>query len=493
MQAAALGSFGVTFDSEGLANFGEKAKEFTSHQSSSLSEIARGPMNISGVIPHLTPKAEHVPRSESGIGALMPWANRLWFITYVSHKRETGAGTGLFFIDDTFTLHKHPESVIGTYANRLIHPMANWCILGPHLIDTDGKVTTIKAVQDHRLAATMMHPDDPKNKLLFLTMEGLLLEVDLRTLAAKTMFDLTKELGLPSGTAHFKSGYTTHNRIFVANNTYAEQEFTGKLSAGRLAEGDGKQWRIVDSNPFVEVTGRQSLSDAVYAIGWDKSSTLLKIFVNGEWRTYRLPKATHAFDHTWLTEWQRIREVETERWLMDCHGLFYELPSILYGAKFLVIRPICTHLRVIPDFCSWNGLLVLAGNQVSPVGNLWNVGQPQSGLWFGKTDDLWQFGKPKGFGGVWWETQVMAEQPSDPFLMTGFDRKVLHLFHDADTTVEFTVEVDFLGDGTWKVYDTIAVPSGKYVHHEFPDGFSAHWVRVTVNRNCMATAYFHYT
>jgi hypothetical protein len=77
---------------------------------------------ISGVFPKLTPKAEHVPRSESGIGALMPWANRLWFVTYVSHKKGTGAGTGLFFIDDDFSLHKHPESVVGTYANRLIHP-----------------------------------------------------------------------------------------------------------------------------------------------------------------------------------------------------------------------------------------------------------------------------------------------------------------------------------------------------------------------------------
>ncbi len=450
------------------------------------------PLSISGVVPHLTPKAEHTPRSESGIGALMPWANRLWFVTYVSHKKGTGAGTGLFFIDDTFTLHKHPESVIGTYANRLIHPPTNLCVLGPHLIDPDGKVTTIKAIQDHRLTATMMHPEDPQNKLLFLTMEGLLLEVDLQTLSAKTLFDLTKELRLPAGSAHFKGGYTAHGRVFVANNTYDEREFTGKRAAGRLAEWDGKQWRIVDTNPFVEVTGRQSLSDAVYALGWDKASALLKVFVNGQWHTYRLPKATHAFDHTWLTEWWRIREVETERWLMNCHGLFYEMPAILYGGKFLTLRPICTHLRVVPDFCSWNGLLVLAGNQVSPVGNLWNVGQPQSGLWFGKTDDLWQFGKPKGFGGVWWETPVTAGQPSDPFLMTGFDRKCLHLFHRADATVEFIVEVDFLGDGTWQVYDAFAVPAGKYVHHEFPDGYSAHWVRVTATKDCVATAYFHY-
>jgi len=29
--------------------------------------------------------------------------------------------------------------------------------------------------------------------------------------------------------------------------------------------------------------------------------------------------------------------------------------------------------------------------------------------------------------------------------MTGFDRKVLHLFHESEAAVEVTIEVDFLG------------------------------------------------
>ena len=37
-------------------------------------------------------------------------------------------------------------------------------------------------------------------------------------------------------------------------------------------------------------------------------------------QTYRLPKASHTYDHLWTTEWPRIREVETERYLMDMHG-----------------------------------------------------------------------------------------------------------------------------------------------------------------------------
>jgi hypothetical protein len=59
--------------------------------------------------------------------------------------------------------------------------------------------------------------------------------------------------------------------------------------------------------------------------------------------------------------------------------------------------------------------------------------------------------------------------------------------------VNFTIQVDFLGSGIWKTYDVISVQPGGYVHHEFPAGFSAHWVQITVHKACTATAYFIYT
>ncbi len=37
--------------------------------------------------------ADHSPRTEAGTGALMPWANRLWVITYVAHTSWSGSGT----------------------------------------------------------------------------------------------------------------------------------------------------------------------------------------------------------------------------------------------------------------------------------------------------------------------------------------------------------------------------------------------------------------
>jgi hypothetical protein len=91
--------------------------------------------------------------------------------------------------------------------------------------------------------------------------------------------------------------------------------------------------------------------------------------------------------------------------------------------------------------------------------------------------------------------------------MTGFDKKVVHLAHDQNRHVIFVIEVDFLGNGTWMIYKSLKVPgipqtprgvlglpaeNEGYVHHEFPDGFSAHWVRVTVDTDCRATVYFMY-
>jgi hypothetical protein len=82
------------------------------------------------------------------------------------------------------------------------------------------------------------------------------------------------------------------------------------------------------------------------------------------WQTYRLPKGSHAYDHLWQTEWPRIREVETERYLLDMHGLFYELSPLGWAGSTWGLRPICQHLRMIPDYTSYRGFLVLGGNQV---------------------------------------------------------------------------------------------------------------------------------
>jgi hypothetical protein len=461
-----------------------------------VSDLSSGSerIHVNGVFPHLAVTADHIPRSENGIGALMPWAERLWFITYPSDP-GTGIGMGLYAIDADLNLTRHPESVDGTYANRFIHHASDQAIVGPHLIDVEGKVRTIQALVPHRLTATMAHLDDPKNKVLFLTMTGLILELDLNTLQVTQLSDLAQELGMGDVEhLHFKDAYTGQGRVIVANNTYTERDYLYGPTQGRLSEWDGNSWTTLETCQFNAVTGRTSIDEAIYAVGADNASAILKVCVDGDWSTYRLPKGTHTQDHSWTTEWPRIREVESERWLVNASGLFYELPAMQYGGKVWGLRPICTHLRIIGDYCSWRGLLVLAGDQTTPLhdSNPF-IGQPQANLWFGKTDDLWGFGRPKGWGGPWRDQRVRANQPSDPFLMTGFGGKTLHLRHNAGRPLEFAVEVDFLGDQSWAPYDILRIPAHGYAYHVFPPGFSAHWVRITAESDCTATAYFHYT
>jgi hypothetical protein len=242
----------------------------------------------------------------------------------------------------------------------------------------------------------------------------------------------------------------------------------------------------------MDCAGRNDMGNVVFATGWDEASVLFWALIKGAWKRYRLPKASHAFEHAWQTEWMRIREVETEHFLMDIHGMFYELQPIPFEGAIWGVKPICQHLRIIPDYCAFRGLLALAGNQTTPNGDNNPVaGQPQAGIWFGKTDDLWQWGKPQGWGGVWRRATVKKGEPSDSFLMTGFDKKVLHL--KSDRAAEFDIEVDFLGDASWEKYERVALPAGGYRYHVFPQGFSAHWVRLTPLADLTATAEFVYT
>ena len=454
---------------------------------------------ISGIFPNLAVKAAHHPaRSETGIGALMPWADRLWFITYVAHKVGSGDHTGLFFVDDDMNLTKHPASVVGTYANRMIHHESHQCIIGPHLIDTQGQVRTIDELVNIRITATCRHLSDPQNKVYYLGMEGEFFEVDVNSLAVTQLAELTEELHTSGkGPAHFKDAFTDHGRVVVANNSYYPKDFVDPSECdGRLAEWDGRTWTVLQRTQFNTVAGRVGgkLGRAIYAVGQDRASAVMRVYLpNTGWQVYRLPKATHTQDHAWTTEWPRIREVESERWMVNASGMFYEMPAMSYADRIWGIRPVCSHLRIIGDYCSWNGLLVMAGDQTTPIGDSNPaVGQPQANLWFGKTDDLWQWGKPTGWGGPWWETQVAAGEPSDPFLMTGFDQKVIHV-SSADHAATVALQVDFMGHGQWHDYLTLDVPAGGYAHHCFSPGFNAHWIRAVSDADATLTAQLHYT
>lgn len=77
------------------------------------------PLRIGNVLPQATVMAHGVGSdSETGIGALIPWADRLWAVGYVAHQR--GSGIGLYSMGEDLVLQQHPASVTGTFANRLV-------------------------------------------------------------------------------------------------------------------------------------------------------------------------------------------------------------------------------------------------------------------------------------------------------------------------------------------------------------------------------------
>jgi hypothetical protein len=468
-------------------------------------------LKISGVYPHLAVFNEGGGLfcagngGEGGIGAVTPWAGKLWMVTYSAHC-PGGSSDKLYSIDENLQLHIHPESVGGTPANRLIHTKSDQLITGPYFIDSKGKVRVIPpSVMPGRWTATATHLTDPDNMVYMYDMEGALFEVNVHTLAVKKLFQK------PIPGWHGKGGYTAQNKLILANNGEHQKfdidpallqvggEPKNKEEMGVLATWDGKKWEIVERRQFTDVTGPGGIYGSpdnnapAWSIGWDKRSVILKLLDDGKWFTYRMPKATHTYDHWggWYTEWPRIREIGNNKMLMDMHGMFYDFPKTFTRANSGGITPIGSHLRYIPDFCNWNGQLVLSTDETTILQNAY-PGRSQSNLWFGKLDDLRDWGSVNGWGGPWINDAVVAGQPSDAYLINGTDKKVLHLSHKTSSPVTFTLEIDRDGNNKWENYKKVTVAANGYEYLIFPADFKANWIRLTADKNCSASAFFHY-
>lgn len=435
--------------------------------------------NFSGTYPHL---AVFSPEGEIGIGAVAPWADRLWFLTYPPH-RPTGSADKLWLVDSNLALTAHPASVGGTHANRFIHRETQQLNLGPYFIATNGAVRVVPpAAMPGRLTGSARHLTDPANKLHVASMEEGLYEVDVNSLAVTELYhDMNTTPGagqraanLPG--AHGKGLYSAQGRLFYSNNG----------QGGALAAWDGTNWTVMETNKFTEVTGPGGLlgnppgDDRLWALGWDARSVILRLLADGVWTRYRLPKAsyTHDADHGWFTEWPRIREIVDGRFLMHMHGMLYDFPPAFSATNTGGLRPLCTHLKMPVDYCWWNGQLVMARDDASTTGgNVW-TGQSHSALWLGQLADLEEWGPPAGFGGPWLNDLVSVGVPSEPFLVRGFQQRSLHLKHAAAAPVSFAVQYDAEGTGAWQTWTNLTVPANSYVWHLLPALLEATWLRL---------------
>ena len=91
--------------------------------------------------------------------------------------------------------------------------------------------------------------------------------------------------------------------------------------------------------------------------------------------------------------------------------------------------------------------MVLATDEASIQGNPL-VGQAQSNLWFGDFDELREWGPRNAAGSIYMNDPVKAGQPSAPFLINGFPKRMIHLASDQPVT--FTLEIDREGRGSLK-------------------------------------------
>ncbi|MGA1608932.1 MAG: hypothetical protein ACO4CT_18240, partial [Planctomycetota bacterium] len=216
------------------------------------------------------------------------------------------------------------------------------------------------------------------------------------------------------------------------------------------------------------------------------------LYVDDDGGRWRLPRGDARFDQQGpLGPGRTLREVVTERDLMLAHGTFYEVPARNAGG-FAKVRPVASHDLRIHDFASYRGLLVMTGTRADAAPSPRIRRADRAAVWCGSLDELWDLGKPRGQGGPWKDQPVDADAPSDPYLMTGYDRKRVALSHDAGESVQFTLEVDALGDGSFRPWQRLDVPASQTVELDFPEAFHAYWVRVVADTACRATAWFTY-
>src|SRR5699024_500883 len=116
--------------------------------------------------------------------------------------------------------------------------------------------------------------------------------------------------------------------------------------------------RINNAKDHQKLKEEAKIDTSEFAI--DEASVIVKD-QNG--RPYGLTKGEASLDeHTDFGRPRSRREVVTERDLFNVHGIIYCLPRPNSGG-IAHIKPVSTHNKRISDFCSWRGLLVLAGCQ----------------------------------------------------------------------------------------------------------------------------------
>lgn len=478
---------------------------------------------VSGIYPHL---AYYNEEGECGTGAVVPWADRLWAITYGPHL-PFGSSDKLYEITSDLKQIVRPESIGGTPANRMIHKESNQLFIGPYAIDNQRNVRVIPYENmPGRHTGNARHLLDPAGKIYYGTMEEGFYEVDVNSLKPNMLYEdgnvnrkegeMPQESALLPG-AHGKGLYSGQGVLVYSNNgetgEAALEHFD--IEAGGLFEWNGKEWKLVRRNQFVEVTGPGGIygnsnpeTDPIWATGWDHKSVLLAVRnPKTGWDFFRLPKASHSYDgaHGWNTEWPRIRDIgtgENPDYLMTMHGMFWQFPQSFTASHSSGIRPRSAYLKVIGDFTRWNDRLVFGCddsankeflNKRKHKGEIEGPGQSNSNLWFTSFDKPDQLGTTTASGCVWLNDKVQAGDYSEPFLFAGWTDRCAWIQNGGEDKVEFIFEIDKNGTQNWSELKTVSLAAGESSFVEFDHRDQGEWIRVKPNAPSIATVSFNYS
>ena len=487
--------------------------------------VADEPQQVSGIYPHL---AMFNDEAECGTGAVVPWADRLWVITYGPHL-PLGSTDKLYEITPDLEQIIRPESVGGTHANRLIHKESEQLFIGLHAIDKNRNVRTISPQNmPGRQTGNARHLTDPETKIYYATMEEGLYEIDVNTFEVvglikdgndnnKTSEPHPATISSKLPGYHGKGVYMGQGRVVYSNNGDQGPRvmFDPTVDSGALAQwtgiGNNGDWQLIRRNQFTEVSGpggiygnENSETDPIWSVGWDYRSVILMLLDGGKWTAYRLPKASHTYDgaHGWHTEWPRIRDIGDDSLLMTMHGTFWKFPKSFSSGNSKGIVPRSTYLKVVGDFCNWNGKVVFGcddtaksefTNRRKVKGELAGPGRSQSNLWFVEPSQLDSFGPKIGRGGPWINETVIANEYSEPYLFNGYENRMLHFSCSTGDSNSITIEVDENGNGNWKELKTISIKNGKGFVEIFPKEQAGIWIRMKTDKTAdRVTAMFHY-
>ncbi|MCP5543943.1 MAG: hypothetical protein H7A49_08555 [Akkermansiaceae bacterium] len=480
-----------------------------------VSSVHAGPVSLSGIYPQL---AMFNDEGECGTGAVVPWAGRLWVITYAPHKPE-GSSDKLYEITPDLKQIIRPESIGGTPANRMIHDESGQLFIGPYAISKSGAVRTIPyGKMFGRHTGNARHLSDPAGRIVSATMEEGIYEVDVESLAVTELWadeqtpGTARKADLPG--YHGKGFYSGQGFYIYSNNgDHARAALSDPtVPSGVLAEWDGKAdaWTVVRRNQFTEVTGPGGIhgnpdpaTDPVWAVGWDAKSLLLGIRkADSGWSFLRLPKGSHSYDgaHGWNTEWPRIREIGETDLLMTMHGTFWRIPAGFGVEDFTGIRPRSNYLKVIGDFCRWNDRIVFGCddtarneflNKRRAKGEI-AAPQSQSNLWFVEPDAIDKLGPVIGRGAVWMKEDLAGKAVSDAYLFAGYEKRGLFLAHKSPAAVTFGIETGD-GQGNWRPLQNAEVAPETCRFIEFPADAPGEWIRIrSESPVSSATAVFTY-